>query len=206
MGIQGLLKGLSDFVEKRSVREFANQSLAVDTSSWLHKSVYSISHEYVEAAERSRVNPDQKCVHVSKRYIIKRCEELFANAKIKRIYLVMDGKRCPLKAVTNDDREQRRQANLKEAREYNRCGRRDKAEEKYKTCIKIHANFANAVVRLVDDYFRRRGATLKIIQSPYEADAQLVKLCVDQLADAIITEVSSLSVLFMCIVSFLTRD
>jgi hypothetical protein len=48
MGVPGLLQGLKSFVKKGNVRDYHDQSVAVDLSSWLHKSVYSIADTYVE--------------------------------------------------------------------------------------------------------------------------------------------------------------
>lgn len=193
MGIQGLLKGLQGYSEKSSIRRFSHQSIAVDASSWLHKSVYSISEKYVESSEVSRTDLDASTVRVATEYMQRRCQELFSSANIAKIYLVFDGKRCPLKAATNDDREERRNKHLKEARLYKRQGRRDKAEEKYKMCIKIHSAFANAVAERLMKAFAR-DSRFKCVFSPYEADAQLAKLCVDGIANAIITEDSDVLV------------
>ena len=186
MGITGLLKGLQFCSQKRHIRDFSNQSLAIDASSWLHKSVYSISERYVESMDKGHL--DHTCVQVATKYIVGRCEELLLNAHIGRIYLVLDGKRCPLKAQTNEDREERRQKNLAEARKYKREGRHDKAEEKYKACIKIVSAMANAVVETVTSRFANDDR-VQCINSPYEADAQLVRLCMDRVAHAVVTEV-----------------
>jgi len=102
----------------------------------------------------------------------------------------MDGKRCPLKADTNEERERNRQANLSEARAYQKQGRRDKAEEKYKMCIKIKDELTFAVMKEVKQAFHN-NPRLHLVWSPYEADAQLAKLCIDGIADAVITEVST---------------
>lgn len=196
MGINGLLKGLQSFSKKRHITDFENHSLAVDASSWLHKSVYSISEKYVEAAEQSKTKQDSSCVKVSAKYMISRCTELLDHgAKIKSIYLVMDGRRCPLKAQTNDDREERRTKNLKEARSYKKERKNEQAQDKYKACIKIHSAFADAVADEIQLHFaRKRDKRVHIVRSPYEADAQLVKLCVDGFTQAIVTEDSDVLV------------
>ena len=186
MGIPGLHKGLSFATQKTTLRNFRGKSLAIDASSWLHRSVYSVSEKYVEALERGQV--DKQCVKVSAAYISSRCRELLEAFQIKQIFLVMDGKRCPLKADTNGERERRRQANLAEARQYKRQGRNDKAEEKYKTCIKIKDELTNQVMAMVKKNFQTDNR-VHLVWSPYEADAQLAKLCVDGVADAVITEV-----------------
>jgi exonuclease-1 len=187
MGIKGLHKGLSFCTEKTSIREFSGQRIAVDCSSWLHKSVYSVSEKYVESIEQKVV--DANCVRVSARYISGRCRELLNNFRIKKVFLVMDGKRCPMKSDENEDREQRRQHNLKEARNYKRIGRRDKAEDKYKMCIKIRDDFTISVMNEVAKSFSR-DQRVQFVWSPYEADAQLARLCIDRQADAVVTEVS----------------
>lgn len=186
MGITGLLKGLQFCSQKRHIRDFSNRVLAVDASSWLHKSVYSVSERYVESLDTGRL--DQTCVQVATKYIVARCQELLLHADIAHIYLVMDGKRCPLKAQTNEDREERRQKNLADARRYKQAGRPDKAQEKYKACIKITTQMANAVANAVTRRFAS-DTRVQCIYSPYEADAQLVKLCMDGIAHAVVTEV-----------------
>ena len=47
-----------------------------------------------------------------------------------------------------------------------------------------------AVLKSVSQRFAGDGR-VELIWSPYEADSQLVKLCVDRLADVVVTEVSS---------------
>lgn len=186
MGIQGLHKGLTFATRKTSLRDFRRKVLAVDASSWLHRSVYSVSEKYVEGIEGGHIDPS--CIRVSSNYISSRCKELLGVFEIGKIFLVMDGKRCPLKADTNGDRERRRQENLKEARKFKSMGRHNRAEEKYKTCIKIKDDFTIAVMKEVKKSFSG-DRRVQFVWSPYEADAQLAKLCVDRVADAVITEV-----------------
>ncbi|KAL7561863.1 hypothetical protein ACA910_009697 [Epithemia clementina (nom. ined.)] len=195
MGISGLLQGLKPFTETRNIREFSNQALAIDASSWLHKSVYSIADLYVEAMEdRDRHCRDTKCIETSAQYIVKRCEELLLYARIARLYLVLDGKRCPLKAPTNQDREQKRQRALAEARAHRHSGsNQNKMFEKYKTCIKITAEFTKVVIDRASKLLCHHKK-VHFIQSPYEADAQLVDLCVTGMAQAIVTEDSDVLV------------
>lgn len=191
MGIKGLLKGLSFSTRKGRITEYQGCRIAIDASSWLHKSVYSVSNAYVESSERNFVDP--KCVDVSSRYIISRCKELMEKFRIAEIFLVMDGKRCPLKVNESADREKRRQNNLREARAYKRNGRMDKAEDKYKMCIKINDVFCHSVMREVYKTFNSHKR-VKLVWSPYEADAQLAKLCIDQVVDAVVTEDSDVLV------------
>jgi exonuclease-1 len=124
--------------------------------------------------------------------MIKRCDELLNNANVKRIYIVFDGKRCPLKAVTNIERQRKRTANLKLARELKRQGRKFESMDKYKACLKVEDWMADSVRAAVVKKWGQGSTMSKVncVFSPYEADAQLAKLCMDGLADAVVTEVS----------------
>jgi exonuclease-1 len=187
MGISGLLVGLkSTACVTGHIRDFAGQAVAVDASSWLHKSVYSIADHYVECVENHKT-VDRKCIEAASNYIIKRCQELSC-AGIVRVFLVMDGQRCPLKARTNQDREKRRLQNLQQAREYKQLGNYDKMYEKYKTCIKVHPKLGQEVVKEVQQKLKDSRIQIQTVWAPYEADAQLIQLCVEGLAQAVITE------------------
>ncbi len=127
--------------------------------------------------------------------MVSRCNELLRYASIKKIYLVFDGKRCPLKDVTTRDREERRQKNLEEARKFKALGRKSEADEKYKACLKISPWMATSVAREVEKEWgkvsSKGDSTPRVISvfSPGEADAQLAKLCTDGICDAVISEV-----------------
>ena len=193
MGIKGLHKALKFCTVKDNLRSYRNKSIAIDTSSWMHKSVYSITEKLCETTESGRV--DEQCVRVSARYIIARCKELIEGYGIKGIYLVMDGKRCPLKADETQDRENKREQNLIEARRFKRSGQRHKAEEKYKATIRITKDFTDAVIKDVKNEFNNYSfGFVHVVFSPYEADSMLVKIVLDGLVDAIITEDSDVLV------------
>jgi XPG N-terminal domain len=106
MGVPGLLVGLKSFAVKGSVRSYSNQSLAVDLSGWLHKSVYSIADHFVEdeqqqqqqqqakhGASKTPSSSSSRSLNVSSSYIIQRCQELLRFAGVAKIYLVLDGRR-----------------------------------------------------------------------------------------------------------------
>lgn len=191
MGIKGLLKGLHFATKKSNIREFRGCRLGIDFSCWVHRSVYSVAMSFVEASENNQIT--KKCVAVSSNYVIKRCQELLENFHVTEVVLVLDGTRIPLKHGEAKERERKQQANLREAREHKRNGRLDKAEEKYKMCVKIKNEFTEAVIMEVLKAFKGDNR-VKVVWSPYEADAQLAKLCMDQLVDAVISEDSDLAV------------
>jgi hypothetical protein len=112
MGVPGLLQGLRPFVRRGSVRDYSGRSVAVDLSSWLHKSVYSVADSFVEetaaaapladddAAAGAETNgaasacsSSPRSLQVSSQYVVQRCQELLRFAGVSKIYLVMDGRR-----------------------------------------------------------------------------------------------------------------
>uniref|UniRef100_A0A8J9TL96 Exonuclease 1 n=1 Tax=Phaeodactylum tricornutum TaxID=2850 RepID=A0A8J9TL96_PHATR len=190
MGIPNLLQGLKFAVKKGNIRDYSDQAVAVDASSWFHKSVYAIADHYVEVLERTG-RADARSIAAATQYVNKRCHEILTYARIRKIYLVMDGARCPLKVVTNDDRERRRQENLAEARVFRQQKRPDKMYEKYKACIKVKADLAAAVAQNIASAFPGK---VELVWAPYEADAQLVKLAMNGTVQAIITEDSDVLV------------
>jgi hypothetical protein len=107
------------------IRDYAGQSVAVDASSWLPKSVYSIA-DYCDIQKRPTLwmlnasGGDQIHDAVGK---------LLTHANDSKQYLVMDGQRCPLRAVTNND-QGTAAAKVQEARRRQRAGQRDKMYDK----------------------------------------------------------------------------
>ena len=230
MGINGLLKALSPLLipenelnqsqsnnnhnkssskpsssssrPKHNIRQFANKSIAIDASSWLYKASYSCAEILVESIESNPTIPNQIAEKRLCSYMIQRCEELLTHASIQSIYLVFDGKRCPLKEVTNIEREKRRRDNLREARRLKRMGRDDLAGDKYRACVKVTDWMAESVAKAIKrkwgdgrgdggaryrNYFQNKssssisnhnGNTTRVscVFSPYEADSQLVKV------------------------------
>jgi 5'-3' exonuclease len=207
MGINGLLRTLSPLLIPEdqvanvgskpspvyNIRQFKDKVIAIDASCWLHRACYKCVQPLVKASEEGKI--DKYCEATIANYMVSRCEELLKHGGIKKLYLVFDGKRCPLKAVTNKDREQKKQKNLRDAKHFEKIGRKDLALEKYKSCVKIENWMAFSVAKKVKEIWNRQnGSAVECVFSPYEADAQLVKLCVDGLADAVITEDSDVLV------------
>lgn len=209
MGVQGLLSTLKPYAccnSNSNISYYSGKNVAIDVSSWLHKSVYSIADLYVETIveqtqnynkKNSTMNDNiKKCQQVSADYIYQRCNELKQYGNINIIYLVIDGKRCPLKSNTNQEREVRRQQNLNKARQYRKSQNYNAMYEKYKTCIKITTEFTKDVMRNIQNKqqqqqqkrIQQSQSLIHVVWSPYEADAQLVQLIQDHRADIVITE------------------
>ena len=108
MGIQGLLQSLKPFTNdltgvNRSIHHYAGSALCVDASSWLHKAAYSC------AADLDRPNGDVLCAPRYIRSFMKKVHVLLQTYKVKRVVLVFDGQRIPLKADTNKQRNDSRE-------------------------------------------------------------------------------------------------
>ena len=191
MGIPGLLPALKDFTQTDAhIHQFKGQSIAVDTSSWLHRAVYSCADVYVQAEQAGRIDPTT--VNTAARYLLQRCQELIVFAQVSKIYLVLDGQhRCPLKAVTHQERTQKRALALQQAL---KAPNQQAAFEKYKACIHISHRFTQAVLRQVRQHSLFRDKRIALVQSPHEADAQLVQLAKAGHVQAIVTEDSDVLV------------
>eukprot|EP00957_Ditylum_brightwellii_P034049 2579199-Ditylum_brightwellii.AAC.1 len=100
-----------------------------------------------------------------------------------------------MKRGTNVEREEKRQKNLREARRFKSEGRMTEAYDRYRCCIKVTEEMGRVVAREVrKKWGRAGGGVVECVFSPYEADAQLAKLCLDGYADAVVTEVGGLFV------------
>jgi len=196
--------GSKAVVVRHNIRQFAGKSLAIDASSWLHKAAYGCAERLVESIENGVRDPIAEKAYTN--YILTRCNELLLNANIRTTYLVFDGIRVPLKADTNAQRSSKRATNLAAARQYKSRGMIKEATEKYLQCVKANDFMARVVSAAVTKQYgggnnnndsSNADAALPRVQciwSPYEADAQLVKLCIDGYAHAIVTEDSDVLV------------
>jgi 5'-3' exonuclease len=197
-----------------NISQFSQQSLAVDVSSWMHKAGYAIADTLVEAVEKqqseqhkSKEGDDHnhccfdfdwkqkhpKIVSSLVHHIKQRCMDLFRYAHVRTIYLVLDGpKRIPLKADTAQQRTSKREDHLDKARAFMRQGRRDKASEEYRCCVKVPHELAKLVTQSLAD--NNSSSSIKVVLAPYEADSQLTQLALEGHVTGVITEDSDLLV------------
>ncbi len=189
MGIQNLLQSLKPLTTPTTITSFSQKTIAVDVSSWIHKGAYA-------CAERlSDPGGEDLCSGSYSGYVVRRCEKLIQYGGISGIILVFDGSRCPLKAETNKGRRETREANLAEARRLRAAGRRKEAEDAFRKCAKSTPRMARHVAAAVASRFGTSPESkVRCVWSPYEADPQLVKLCLDGFAHAIVSEDSDILV------------
>uniref|UniRef100_A0A1B6EBA7 Exonuclease 1 n=1 Tax=Clastoptera arizonana TaxID=38151 RepID=A0A1B6EBA7_9HEMI len=179
MGITGLIPFLKKASKPVNVSQFSGCTVAIDSYCWLHKGSYTC----VEKLARG-----ESCdayVH----YCMKYLNTLLAH-NIKPI-LVFDGRHLPAKAETEKKRRESREVNRRRAAELMRQDKPDKARMYLQRCIDVTHDMALALMKVC------RARNIDCITAPYEADAQLAYLNIQNIAHVVITEDSDL-LLFGC--------
>ena len=144
MGISSLLKQLKPLTTKSNVTQFASQTLAVDVANWLHRAGYACAEKLAEFGPS-----DPSCVAIYTKYVTSRCREMIQYGGVKRIILVFDGLRCPLKADTNAARQLSRDKKLAKARELKRQGKHKEAGQAFQGTVTVSKVMVDNVVRAV---------------------------------------------------------
>jgi exonuclease-1 len=186
MGITGLLPRLGFATKKSHVDSYQDSFFAVDFSGWIHCAARLDPECYVESLE-TKGSVDSKCIDMATDYIVSRCNQMLKGGN-SRLYLVLDGQEHPLKVQTNNKRQDERLVSLTAARRFKEAGNKKKARSKYSSSVRIDADFSKRVVARLKRQFGNE-TRVHFVQSPREADAQLVKLCAQGITNAIITEV-----------------
>ncbi|CAN6454363.1 unnamed protein product [Victoria cruziana] len=174
MGIPGLLPLLKSTMVPTNIKEFIGQFVAVDTYSWLHKGALSCSMEICKGQKTSR--------HID--YCMHKVNLLRHNG-VKPI-LVFDGGLLPMKAKQESKRLKSRKENLERAIQHESSGNISAAFECYQKAVDISPSIAVELIQVL------RQEKIDYIVAPYEADAQLAFLSINQRVEAIITEDSDL--------------
>jgi exonuclease-1 len=174
MGVPQLLPQLKDIQETVSLEAFRGKTLAIDSYSWLHKSVMSCPVELGQGLYTDRyVN-----------YFRKRIR-MFRNFGIEP-YFVFDGDKFASKNDTEDERERLRQENRKLALKCVQDGNQKGAWKHFLLCVDVTPQMAKSVIEML------KMEEIKFIVAPYEADPQMVYLEKMGLVDGILSEDSDL--------------
>lgn len=185
MGVDNLL----GFVKAATTQTYLksvtspDSTAAVDISHWIYKASY--------ACPEALYHRDQ--IHVAYKVITKYIDNyvnLLKEHKIKLTF-VFDGMKLPAKRVTHKDRAERKAENRRMVEKF--LARNDKSEaRKYMLrCIDIKFDIVEQII----DYCIREK--IDYIVAPYEADAQLAYLNLNNICDFIITEDTDL-ILYGC--------
>ncbi|MBW0498519.1 hypothetical protein O181_038234, partial [Austropuccinia psidii MF-1] len=176
MGIQGLLPFLKSIQRESHLKKWAGHTFAVDGYVWLHRAAYSCAQELCLG------NPTNK--HVN--YFVEKIKLLRKHGV--SAYVVFDGDQLPSKAVTENDRSNRRQVALARANKLLSQGDKEKAREEFVKALDVTPQLAHDVILAL------RSLDVKFVVAPYEADAQLRYLEMMGQVSGIITEDSDLLV------------
>lgn len=193
MGVSGLLKQLKSITnDKFHIKELKGMRVAIDACCLLHKGCYNCSEAVVL----------QQPTTVFVNYIISTIDMLHSYG-IHEIILVFDGINLIAKKDTNkfvlihlthlncayiflflnhSQRNAMRDANYNIAMEYKAQGEAVKAEQHFKRSVSITCEMVQQVLKELE------SREIYYMIAPYEADAQLAYLSMNNLVDAVITE------------------
>eukprot|EP01127_Copromyxa_protea_P021370 TRINITY_DN7324_c0_g1_i1.p1 TRINITY_DN7324_c0_g1~~TRINITY_DN7324_c0_g1_i1.p1 ORF type:complete len:950 (-),score=166.50 TRINITY_DN7324_c0_g1_i1:62-2911(-) len=176
MGINGLLPKLASIVTQVHLQELANLTVAVDAYVWLHRGAYACSSELCQDI------PTSKYISYCMNQI-----ELLRSHNITPI-LVFDGCYLPAKGGTETERRGKRELSKKQAAEHLLNGNHGAAHSCFKKAVDITPRMAYNLIKVL------RAENVQYIVAPYEADAQMAFLALNNFVDAVITEDSDLIV------------
>ena len=172
MGITGLLPLLKDITQPCNLDQYRKKRVAVDTYSWLHKSIYTC------CIELATNQPTDKWLKYCMNMV-----ELLLSYDIK-IYLVFDGADLPAKKSTEEERRKSRAKNLEKGLALHQQGDSFKARSHFSAAVNVTPYMAAQFIQKV----RHIHPSVEILVSPYEADAQLAFLSINDYVDAVISE------------------
>ncbi|KAH7690050.1 XPG/Rad2 endonuclease protein [Dioscorea alata] len=177
MGIQGFFPLLKSIMAPIFVKELREQTIVVDTYSWLHKGAFSCSMHLCKGLPTSK--------HIE--YCMHRVNMLHHHG-VKPI-LVFDRGFLPVKGAVEAKCARMRKENLEWALEHKATGNSFAAYEFYQKAIDISHQLLGTKLPLIQVLKKEK---VDYIVAPYEADAQMTFLSINKLVDAIITEDSDL--------------
>jgi len=174
MGIQGLLPLLEGITKSVHISEFSGKKVAIDVYCWLHKGVYGCSMELCNG------KPTDKYVQ----YCMKRLHLLLQFNVIPIV--IFDGGSLPIKKEKELERRKSREEYRAKGNAYLREGNSQAANECFQKAVDITPSMAYSLIRAL------RRENVEYIVAPYEADAQLAFLALNNFVDCIITEDSDM--------------
>uniref|UniRef100_A0A6S9W5Y6 Uncharacterized protein n=1 Tax=Chrysotila carterae TaxID=13221 RepID=A0A6S9W5Y6_CHRCT len=172
MGIKGLLPLLESAAQDVHLSQYANTTLAVDASSWLHAGACGCAYDLLFGYQTLQYLD----------FTLRRLELMQSHAITP--LLVFDGGALGVKS--NRARQEGRAKARAQAEEALRQGRRSEAAESAKGAVGVSPRMVRTLIR------RLRIMGIRFIVSPYEADPQLSFLVRHGHAAAAVTEDSDL--------------
>ncbi|XP_044739506.1 exonuclease 1 [Chrysoperla carnea] len=179
MGIQGLITFVKEATENIQLEKIRGSRVAIDSYCWLHKGAFGCASK-LAIGEKT----DQYV-----RYCMNLIEMLTYHG-ITPI-MVFDGRHLSAKRDEETSRREERKKKKEMAAKLLRSGQKDKAWRYLAASIDVTHLMALELIRAC------RAKNIDCIVAPYEADAQLAYLNINNYVDYVITEDSDL-ILFGC--------
>lgn len=172
MGITNLLITLKNKITIRNISYFENKRIAIDTYSWIHKSLYGSINKLLEDS-----NSESWII-----YCLNLIDMLLFYSI--EVILIFDGKELPAKFKTEKIREKNRLKNYEEGMKLKEKGDEIGGRSLLARSIDVTPKMAAKLIKIC----RKYRPTVKCIVAPYEADAQLAFLSRNNLVDLVISE------------------
>lgn len=176
MGITSLLQAIKPLLRSIHIKQYSNQTVAIDGYCWIHRAMYGSSTSMMN--DKDSTAWMKYCVN----YV-----DLLLHHNIK-VILVFDGDELPMKKATESTRAVNRENNLAKAQDYLKQGDVDNARTYFSRSVDVTPKMAAQLIQML----RQIRPTVQCIVAPYEADAQLSYLIRNNLVNAVISEDSDL--------------
>ena len=174
MGIPGLLLALSETTERRHIKDYADKTVGIDISCWLHKGVYGCSDKICKGIPTTQyVDFCIKSIKVLQKYHI-------------TPLVVFDGGLLPAKAREEDSRRKRRAVAMQQALAAERNNDSRLARQYFVRAVDVTPWMCRQLMDKLDEM------AVAYVVAPYEADAQLAFLARTGQVDAVLSEDSDL--------------
>ncbi|KAJ5074372.1 exonuclease [Anaeramoeba ignava] len=175
MGIKDLLKIFRPVARKINLSKYKGKKIAIDSFVILHKYAINWAKEVVEENSKNLIN---SCLNAI---------ESWVSLGIIPV-MVFDGRELPMKKKTNQNREKKRSEALKNAIQATKEGDHKKARSEYIKAISITPKIVH---NFIEELQKKK---IEVIVAPYEADAQLTYLYLNNYCSAVLTIDSDLLV------------
>lgn len=180
MGIKGLHSELVAASTSFELGELRNQTVCVDGHGWLHRGAIGCARQLAECV------PTRQYAE----FVVDRVK-LLATYGVRCI-VVFDGRELPAKRETHRLRDLKRASSLEAARA---CVDTERANKLYAQTVRVTPEMVKRTIDSIET--ARVGArgplrAVRTVVAPYEADPQLVALCIAGEADGIISEDSDI--------------
>lgn len=178
MGVTNLLRELRSIMKNGHLSDLRGLRVAIDGHCWLHRAAYNCSRDIL-------LKPLETIKYVD---FFKSMIALLKGHGVEDMIFVFDGSPLPAKSGVSDERGKNRGDHLQQAIDAEASGNYELAEHYYRQSISITPLMIKRTIETL------KSLDIPFIVSPYESDAQLTFLSLNDYVDCVITEDSDLVV------------